>query len=431
MSNTDVIPIEYQSLVRYEEQWQVLICLPPCGHAIASKSLIRHLRSRHQMKRRDYRSLTQIISSLPMIEKPEEFPRPLNNSSLIEGLPIHKGYKCNHCDNMLTQSEAVMKTHIFNEHRDARMSGNSGYQPTRLQTWGHSFKGYWTILDPNNNNFLSESSSVADVPSDAINTSSWEERMIQMEKDRQQIQENGLLILHERNKKDDTTPWLLRTKWPELFSGKNIKLIGETRLLTTENRQIYELFHIRSATLGELSRAFDRIVRRAEESLASTPWNICCWLRSVQRNQPDRRPFGRTQEERSERVYINHWKQFLYYCFRTCSLDPDTRRRLYGIQFTVEQETLISEITDLLHDYDDDENEFEEKENEEGDENEKSSNEEELLSQTRATHHHLDDDRLSEKLFHLCITILTQRFQSNEGPQSPLLQFALQFSHGN
>jgi len=206
---------------------------------------------------------------------------------------------------MLTQSEAMIKTHIFHEHRNAYISGNSGYQSICLQTWGHNFKGYWTILDLNNSLF--EFSSITDISSDSINTLSWKQRIIQMKKERHQSQENSLLILHKRNKKDDTTPWLLRTKWSELFSKKNFKLIG---LLMTENRQIYELFHIHSAKLGELSRAFDRIERQAEESLVNTCWNICSWLRSIQWNQLDRHPLERKQEKRSESVSVNHWKQF-------------------------------------------------------------------------------------------------------------------------
>ena len=57
----------------------------------------------------------------------------------------------------------------------------------------------------------------------------WEERMIQQESRRIETQRDNSLELHLRNKKDDTTPWLLFTKWPNFFEGKNIKLIGETR----------------------------------------------------------------------------------------------------------------------------------------------------------------------------------------------------------
>ena len=54
-------------------------------------------------------------------------------------------------------------------------------------------------------------------------------------------QENNPLDTGTRNRKDDTTSWVLQAGWPALFSGTNIKLIGETRLLTVENRQLWEL----------------------------------------------------------------------------------------------------------------------------------------------------------------------------------------------
>src|SRR5437762_7157823 len=49
---------------------------------------------------KDYLSLTQITSTLSMIQKPEDFPRLFNDSIPIDEFPIHKGYKSNHCDDI-------------------------------------------------------------------------------------------------------------------------------------------------------------------------------------------------------------------------------------------------------------------------------------------------------------------------------------------
>jgi len=69
-----------------------------------------------------------------------------------------------------------------------------------------------------------------------------------------------------------------------------------------------------------------------------------------------------------------------------------------------------------LHAYydddDDEDNEFEDEEK--GEEGEDSLDEGRFSSQPRAIHRPIDDDELSEPLFHFCITILTQHFQSNE-----------------
>ena len=157
------IPIEFQSLFRYEERWQVLICID-CGHGVISTSLIKHLRGIHQMKKKEYSPFTQAISSLPIIDKADDFPRPLNDSPPIDGIRIHQGYKCNHCDDMLTVNKPHMGTHIFNKHPGVRTSSDPGYQPTSLQAWIHQGK-YWTVVDPN-------SSFQSSAPSDLANLDS-------------------------------------------------------------------------------------------------------------------------------------------------------------------------------------------------------------------------------------------------------------------
>src|SRR5436309_3435266 len=98
----------------------------------------------------------------------------------------------------------------------------------------------------------------------------WEERITRMEAERLHNQGNGQFEFHDRHKSDDTTPWLLRTKWPELFSGKNLKLIGETRQSCMDNEYVVEAFDIKSEKLCMLAQAFDRIMGWAKESLDST-----------------------------------------------------------------------------------------------------------------------------------------------------------------
>jgi hypothetical protein len=128
------IPIEFQSLFHYKERWQVLIYID-YEHDVTSTSLIKHLRGiHHQMKKKEYLPLTQAISSLPIIDKADGFPRLLNDSPPIDDIRIHQGYKCNHCDDMLTVNKTYMGTHISNKHPGVRTSSNPGYQSTSLQT---------------------------------------------------------------------------------------------------------------------------------------------------------------------------------------------------------------------------------------------------------------------------------------------------------
>ena len=58
MSN--VIPVHFQSLIRHEDKWPVILC-QPCDAAVASTSLLWHLHRVHQMKIKDYKSLLEAI----------------------------------------------------------------------------------------------------------------------------------------------------------------------------------------------------------------------------------------------------------------------------------------------------------------------------------------------------------------------------------
>ena len=152
---------------------------------------------------------------------------------------------------------------------------------------------YWTVCDFMKDQFAFHSRVISNDASSML----WEEKMINEEAQRLQNQENNPLNVGPRNNKDDTTPWLLQTGWSTLFSEKNINIIGDTRNLIMENRQARELFsNINEKKSKMLGFTLDRVVTRALESLESTPGNILHWLRSPRRNEPDRRPFGKTQE---------------------------------------------------------------------------------------------------------------------------------------
>src|SRR6266513_1212005 len=128
------------------------------------------------MKRKEYLPLTQAVSSLPIIDKTDDFPRPLNDSPPIDDIHIHQGYKCNHCIDVLTVNKTHMSKHVFNKHRDVHTSRNPGYQPTSLQTWIHQGK-YWTIVDPNSSFQPSAPSDLTNSDDSSGSSIPWEERI--------------------------------------------------------------------------------------------------------------------------------------------------------------------------------------------------------------------------------------------------------------
>jgi Orsellinic acid/F9775 biosynthesis cluster protein D len=101
------IPTEFQSLLRYDEQWHVLICIKH-KYVVMSDYLIRHLRNEHSLRKKDYAPLILAVSKLPTIEDPKDLLSPLNDSSPIEDIAIHDGYSCDHCVEMLTTSKSLM-----------------------------------------------------------------------------------------------------------------------------------------------------------------------------------------------------------------------------------------------------------------------------------------------------------------------------------
>ena len=66
MSDINSIPIQFRFIFHYVHQWQILIYYQSYDQAIISKSL----------KLTDYQSLIQALSSISMIEKSADFPRP-------------------------------------------------------------------------------------------------------------------------------------------------------------------------------------------------------------------------------------------------------------------------------------------------------------------------------------------------------------------
>ena len=150
--------------------------------------------------------------------------------------------------------------------------------------------------------------------------------------------------------------------------------------------------------------------------------------------------------------YINHWKHLFFYVLRTSTLDPSTRDRLYEIQFTDNQLTIIHQLLEILdecdeddrnghqfdredeHDHDHDIDEEEEEEDDfhlydpDEDDGEYESTDEHGLDEEV-----MDDDvsdmysslltRVAEKLMELSIAFITQHFPFGDDLRSPLTHF--------
>jgi hypothetical protein len=248
---SEPIPLQYQNLIRYDPEWQVLLCIKDCNTTIAARSLKRHLHKVHDMSAKQYKPLLKAISKLPVRQTIQDFPHPPNGSPLVQGLKIHEGYQCSICPHELTTSRDVATRHVSHHRRVPGASIIAECEPVSMQTWCQGHKGYWTIIDPNppqdqplqpsSTSASSTSSSPPENESAATAAPhpspplTWEQRMIQMENERLQKQNNETIEFNARNRVDDTSPWMTHTKWAELFQGKNRNVISATRFLNTED----------------------------------------------------------------------------------------------------------------------------------------------------------------------------------------------------
>jgi len=158
------------------------------------------------------------LKMISVLDHIEQLPHPSNDSEPIQGLPVLPGYRCNECGK-LSQKRELIEKHFRQDHK---ADGEIVCTPEKvsLQQWCRMGNiAYWTTMDTDH---MTEP-----IPHKISEREpSWEERMEKMERERLQRQKDGTMRMNERSHQDDMTPWLLRTKWPEMFQNKNLEVIG-------------------------------------------------------------------------------------------------------------------------------------------------------------------------------------------------------------
>ena len=310
--------------IRYAGRWKALICRK-CQHAVPRISLDRHLTTQHRMGISERRAVLSAFVDLPALQTIEDFPVPDNDGEPIVGLKVSDGYLCRHCGLMVSKTTARVKTHARAEHPEHE-DHEVPWKSVSLQQWFPTRKVvYWTVRVPQ---------SLSGLPT--LEATSWEARMEQSESERLRRQRDSLLVVSQNTLVDDTTPWLLRTKWPQMFSGRDLKIIGRTRYrkLDTDLQGMFPNCPEKHVRL--LDSLFDELVKREKETLQTTPGSLCRWLRSTHRSEPDRRPFKLLQDRKTERTYIGRWKQFLLLC--RPDLRRDSGRKVPGLLRNVQKQ---------------------------------------------------------------------------------------------
>ena len=233
----NVVPPQFQGLFRYDEQWKLLICRQH-RVGVPLKSLPSHLRGEHNIYHVESKSLLEALSAVPCCQTKQEFPQLRNGSLPILDLDIINGFQCPHCSDdditenttnggALSRCDDVVRKHVVQRHMDISFSlRNVNRTRVKLQSWGIRWqRGYWTV-ELNTAGGAASPLVNDSTESGSITTLTWEEAMIKKEKEWREAMHSRLLEFYTGNRKDDMTPWLLFTKWSELFKDRDVKTIA-------------------------------------------------------------------------------------------------------------------------------------------------------------------------------------------------------------
>jgi len=402
-----IIPPLYRSWLHYDIEHKALVCVK-CEnpHAITRPRLRRHLRDEYKLKKKDYQPILDCIADLPIPDSLDGLPPVSDGLPARQGLAVIPGFRCTSegCQ-FRTSGWMFMKKHLSMNHRiERRHQGTAGFENVSLQAWGRNHK-YWIVdetVPPH-----SEARTVTGTEKEGL-----VKRVTQAQATMEKKRQEGWNIL-KQSQVQDSTPWLDFTKWKQLFLGKDIVLISESRLIKTDSPRIHDLFRISPKRLQFMCNVLDTLLSRCTETLETTPEEIRDWLNSPKRTDPGTRTFELGQTNATFKRYITflslyrltdgryakYWKDLLCLCLRVAELTEDERMETYGIEFTEEQLHNLQVIYNLCEEQD------------EGD------------LEWGATN--IDPrSALVENLFRFITSLLRESFPDGDAPASPLCYYA-------
>jgi hypothetical protein len=132
------------------------------------------------------------------------------------------------------------------------------------------------------------------------------------------------------------TPWQRYVKWAEMFLGRDMKeLHALTDMPKSEDVMEQLIVGAVDGMVRDCWDGFHDCVRRGWKLLAF-------WLASAVRGKEDTKPFRAHIAPYTLQRYIGYWQGYLLFCWRMY------KRGDTGIQFTMEQQTLLKEVEKLL-----------------------------------------------------------------------------------
>ena len=325
--------------VKYNSDYHVLICCQH-GYGLAPDYIERHFRESHKTipleTRRDIVSYSKTLD----LWQPEQVNKSEPTFIPIQGLPIIHGFKCQYdgCGE-LRSTEISMGKHCREIHG---WKGKEGPMWTR--------QDMQIIFQGPNRKYIAQSKkidsryfpvTVKETNSDVMTSlnisinariSEAEVQDKNHQKTLNQVRDSQSLVTK--------TPWLRQTRWEETFVGKDmatlVKLTNAPGIHDHQERSVWQ------ATAGLIERCFKGILDCQERGWTLIPF----WLRSVDRNKEDTKPFRTFIAPYTLRRYAGYWQQYILFCLRAVMTED-------AVQFTVRQRDALLELNSMLYETDD------------------------------------------------------------------------------
>ena len=132
------------------------------------------------------------------------------------------------------------------------------------------------------------------------------------------------------------TPWLRHTRWEEIFIGKDMSEL--VKLLNAPGIQDHHERRIWDATGRVIHACFNGVVDCQERGWTLIPF----WLRSVDRNKEDTKPFRTYFAPATLYRYASYWQQYILFSLRAMMGEE-------SVQFTLKQRECLLELNTLLY----------------------------------------------------------------------------------
>src|SRR5438045_8022666 len=132
------------------------------------------------------------------------------------------------------------------------------------------------------------------------------------------------------------TPWIHHTRWEETFVGKDmgtlVKLTDAPSIDNHQERRVWQ------ATGRVVEQCFKGILDCQERGWTLIPF----WLRSVDRNKEDTKPFRMFIAPATLYRYVSYWQQYILFSLRAMIAEE-------SVQFNARQREALLELNLLLN----------------------------------------------------------------------------------